>query len=144
MTRHAHAQQPAMTPRPSTSGSAATAPFLPSSSRPSSPNTAPRPKNGSPLRFRLLVTLFTMILTVEMGIFMIVGPITRISEAIACREYYAANDPSKIAGNGQVPEDLCKVKDVQTELAAVKGYMEFFDGLLSAFFFYFFLPGPAV
>lgn len=86
------------------------------------------------LRFRLLVTLFAMILTVEMGMAMAIGPITRISESIACREYYAVHDPAKIAANGVVEESLCKVKGVQNELAAVKGYMEFFDGLLSMLF----------
>lgn len=92
------------------------------------------PRRGASLkklRFRLLVTLFAMILTVEMGMAMAIGPITRISEAIACREYYAQNDPAKIAADGMVKEEFCKVKDVQNELAAVKGYMEFFDGLLS-------------
>lgn len=74
-----------------------------------------------------------MILTVEMGMAMAIGPITRISEAIACREYYAQHDPTKIGADGHVAEEFCKVKDVQTELAAVKGYMEFFDGLLSMF-----------
>ena len=45
--------------------------------------------------------------------------------------YYLEQDPSQIGADGQVQEELCKVKDVQTEVAAVKGYMEFFDGLLS-------------
>ncbi|GFF44705.1 inner membrane transport protein YajR [Aspergillus udagawae] len=61
------------------------------------------------------------------------GPMTRIYESIACRQYYAEYDPRQIAADGQVPESLCKIKEVQTELAAVKGYMEFFDGVLSAF-----------
>ena len=52
-------------------------------------------------------------------------------ESIACRKYYLERDPSQIGADGQVREEQCKVKDVQTELAAVKGYMEFFDGLLS-------------
>ena len=55
----------------------------------------------------------------------------RIYESITCRKYYLEQDPSQIGADGQVQEELCKVKDVQTEVAAVKGYMEFFDGLLS-------------
>ncbi|KAL4893000.1 MFS general substrate transporter [Aspergillus ambiguus] len=85
------------------------------------------------LRFRLMVTLFTMILAVEVGAVMAGGPMTRIYESIACREYFAENDPRQIGANGEVEESLCKIKEVQTELAAVKGYMEFFDGLLSIF-----------
>ncbi|PYI21871.1 MFS general substrate transporter [Aspergillus violaceofuscus CBS 115571] len=84
------------------------------------------------IRFRLMVTLFAMILAVEVGICMSNGPVTRIFESIACREYYAQYDPTQIGANGQVDEDLCKIKEVQQDLAAVKGYMEFFDGTLSA------------
>lgn len=124
-----------MTPRESTDGPAAAAPFLPTSTDDDAPEPKAATTPNAPsrnLRLRLLVTLFTMILTVEMGMAMAIGPITRISEAIACREYYAQHDPAKIGHAGQVSEDLCKVKAVQNELAAVKGYMEFFDGLLSA------------
>lgn len=85
----------------------------------------------SNVRLRLMVTLFTMVLAVEVGLVMAGGPVTRIYESIVCREYYAQHDPTRIASNGQVEEELCKVKDVQSELAAVKGYMEFFDGILS-------------
>ncbi|PYH49136.1 MFS general substrate transporter [Aspergillus saccharolyticus JOP 1030-1] len=84
------------------------------------------------IRFRLMVTLFAMILAVEVGICMSNGPVTRIFESIACREYYQQYDPTQIGANGQVDEDLCKIKEVQQDLAAVKGYMEFFDGTLSA------------
>lgn len=83
------------------------------------------------LRLRLLLTLFAVVLAVEMGLNMADSPMVRIYESITCRHYYTQYDPSQIGADGQVEEELCKVKDVQTELAAVKGYMEFFDGLLS-------------
>ncbi|PTU19621.1 hypothetical protein P175DRAFT_0503160 [Aspergillus ochraceoroseus IBT 24754] len=96
-----------------------------------------QPNNASPIqgniRMRLMVTLFTMILAVEVGYVMAGGPMTRIYESIACHEHYLQVDPSKIGPDGQVPEDLCKGKEVQSELAAVKGYMEFFEGILSVF-----------
>ncbi|GES56880.1 MFS transporter [Aspergillus terreus] len=121
------------------------APFLPSSSHTPKHQDEPEldEKHGAEtetprvidpkLRFRLMVTLFAMILAVEVGVVMAGGPMTRIYESIACREYFAANDPRQIGANGEVDESLCKIKEVQTELAAVKGYMEFFDGLLSIF-----------
>ncbi|PYH94638.1 MFS transporter [Aspergillus ellipticus CBS 707.79] len=84
------------------------------------------------IHFRLMVTLFAMILAVEVGVSMSNGPVTRIYESIACREYYTQHDPTQIGVDGQVKEELCKVKAVQQDLAAVKGYMEFFDGSLSA------------
>lgn len=81
--------------------------------------------------FRLKVILFAMVLAVEIGFSFLDTPMVRILESIACRQYYTAEDPSKIGPNGQVPERLCKVGEVQAELAAVKGYHMFFDGLLS-------------
>lgn len=87
--------------------------------------------SGNKLRLRLLITLFAIVLAIEMGLSMADSPMVRIYESITCRNYYLERDPSQIGANGQVQEEQCKVKDVQTELAAVKGYMEFFDGLLS-------------
>ncbi|KAL2000286.1 hypothetical protein VTN02DRAFT_3307 [Thermoascus thermophilus] len=83
------------------------------------------------LRLRLMLTLFAMILAVETGNAMVSGPTTRIYEAIACRRFYEIQDPSRIAPDGQVPEALCKRKEVQGEVATVTGYGEFFDGLFS-------------
>ncbi|GCB18867.1 hypothetical protein AAWM_01752 [Aspergillus awamori] len=115
------------------------APFLASGQRPSSPvdEGEPSPSDAQKehlrkTRFRLMLTLFAMILAVEVGICMSNGPVTRIYESIACREYYAQHDPTQIGADGEVQEELCKVKAVQQDLAAVKGYMEFFDGILSA------------
>lgn len=118
------------------------APFLQSSEGDSSPiSLLDEPKHhheseardpaSRKLRLRLLLTLFAVVLAVEMGLNMADSPMVRIYESITCRHYYAQHDSSQIGADGQVEEELCKVKDVQTELAAVKGYMEFFDGLLS-------------
>lgn len=93
---------------------------------------AERPRaSASAIGFRLKVILFAMILAVEVGFAFLDGPMVRIFEAIACRQYYQHADPSKIGAHGQVPEELCKVAEVQAELAAVKGYHMFFDGSLS-------------
>lgn len=94
------------------------------------------------LRLRLMVTLFAMVLAIEVGIVMAGGPMTQIYESITCREFYARTDPSQIGPSGYVEESQCKLKEVQSELAAVKGYMEFFDGILSMLLVFpgFFLP----
>ncbi|CBF69657.1 hypothetical protein AN6344.2 [Aspergillus nidulans FGSC A4] len=86
--------------------------------------------NGA-IRSRLMITLLAMVLAVEVGFVMAGGPMTRIYESIACREYFAQADPTKIGPDRQVPEELCKLKEVQSEIAAVTGYMEFFQGMLS-------------
>lgn len=103
-----------------------------SGTKPEPRRSTERPQaSASAISFRLKIILFAMVLAVEIGFSFLEGPMVRIMEAIACRQYYAAQDPSKIGANGQVPESLCKVGEVQAELAAVKGYHMFFDGLLS-------------
>ncbi|KAJ5777608.1 hypothetical protein N7520_000854 [Penicillium odoratum] len=117
------------------------APFLPESD--SQSPSAPGPREAKPphtssdalaqkIGFRLKVTLFAMILAVDIGFSFIEGPQVRIFESIACRQYFSVADPTQIGANGQVPEEMCKGAEVQAELAAVKGYNMFFDGLLCA------------
>ncbi|KAJ5384098.1 Major facilitator superfamily domain general substrate transporter [Penicillium concentricum] len=122
------------------------APFL-ESSDPSTPGPAHRHVHNKPsigsrpvkannatsaISFRLKATLFAMVLAVEIGFAFLEGPMVRIMESIACRQYFAGVDPTKIGVDGQVPEAMCKIGEVQAELAAVKGYHMFFDGSLSA------------
>ena len=87
--------------------------------------------SASKITFRLKLILFAMVLAVEIGFAFLEGPMVRVMESIACRQYYSETDPSKIPANGQVPEEICKLAEIQAELAAVKGYHMFFDGLLS-------------
>lgn len=87
--------------------------------------------SASTITFRLKVTLFAMVLAVEIGFAFLEGPMVRIMESIACRQYFLGVDPTKIGADGQVPEAMCKIGEVQAELAAVKGYHMFFDGSLS-------------
>ncbi|CEJ62285.1 hypothetical protein PMG11_10787 [Penicillium brasilianum] len=96
------------------------------------PATASATNSASKITFRLKLILFAMVLAVEVGFAFLEGPMVRIMESIACRQYYTEADPTKIGANGQVPEELCKLAEIQAELAAVKGYHMFFDGLLSA------------
>lgn len=109
------------------------APFLAeqASARPSHAVSKAAAASREKLRIRLMVTLFIIILLVETGNAMTTGPTTRIYEAIACKSYYEATDPSQIGSDGQVPESLCKGNEVQGEVAIVKGYGELFDGVAS-------------
>ncbi|KAJ5234128.1 uncharacterized protein N7469_003296 [Penicillium citrinum] len=115
------------------------APFLSSNS-----NSRSGPSEGKPsdkqqdaatarkIGFRLKLILFMMILAVDIGFAFLEGPMVRILESIACRQYFISVDPSQIDANGNVPESQCKLAEIQAELAAVKGYHMFFDGILSA------------
>lgn len=117
------------------------APFLQrsDSAAPSSPQERDRPPSShtqnnavrEKLRIRLMITLFAIILFVETGNAMTSGPGTRIFEAIACRNFFNETDPSKLGPDGQVPEEDCKIPEVQGEIAIIKGYLELFDGVAS-------------
>lgn len=82
------------------------------------------------LKWRLLITLFAVVVAVDMGIGMSDNPMFRIFESITCRKYYLQQDPGRIEADGQVKEEFCKVTEVQSEVAAVKGYFELFEGIL--------------
>ncbi|EEH19456.1 hypothetical protein PABG_01775 [Paracoccidioides brasiliensis Pb03] len=81
------------------------------------------------LRMRLTVVLFAIVLAFETGGSMLSAPMTRIFESITCQRYYEQHDKSKIGKDGYIPEELCKNKEIQREVAIVKGYGELFDAL---------------
>lgn len=64
----------------------------------------------------------------------------RIFESVICYRYYEKADPSKIVlgrdvvgpgAIGGVPELYCKAEQVQSELAMLRGWQQFFDGIPS-------------
>ncbi|OJJ31597.1 hypothetical protein ASPWEDRAFT_32219 [Aspergillus wentii DTO 134E9] len=127
-----------MSPDPNDRFDREDAPFL-SADSPDHSHAKRRPGNHEvhdasvqKIRFRLMVTLFAIVLAVEMGFIMFSGPLIRIYESVTCRKHYREYDPSQIGADGNVDEKLCKINEVQTELAAIQGYMEFFDGLICA------------
>ncbi|KAI8633160.1 MFS general substrate transporter [Xylariaceae sp. FL1651] len=69
---------------------------------------------------------------------LIESPQLRIFESIICYGYYETADPSKLllprhqlgpGALGGVAEKWCKVDRVQVDVALVKGYQQFFDGI---------------
>lgn len=88
------------------------------------------PKNIS-LLIMLAVLLFSL------GDQWMDSPQTRIFEAIICYRYYEKADPSKLLMNrstvrpgaiGGVAEMWCKIDIVQSDLAALRGWQQLFDG----------------
>ncbi len=62
----------------------------------------------------------------------LIGPAqTRVLESIFCRSYYREHDPSMIGSDGGdgVAEHLCKIEEVQSNLAMLTGWQMFFDGM---------------
>ena len=81
-------------------------------------------------RFRLSITLIVILLAFEIGGQMIPGPMVRLIETIACDNYWRRHDPARLPASGHLPEHLCKISAVQTEVATVKGYSDLFEALL--------------
>ena len=61
--------------------------------------------------------------------FMSEGPRIRMLEMGLCREYYETRDPGVIGPDGSVPERLCKLRDIQSPLARLRGFLGLLDGL---------------
>lgn len=77
----------------------------------------------------LVVLIFTLVAFVDIGAFLSEPPQTRIFEANLCLKYYREEDPSVIKGDGTIPEELCKVDEVQQRLASIFGWQEMFNAI---------------
>jgi hypothetical protein len=55
-----------------------------------------------------------------------VVPRLRLYEATICRSYYQNYDPSLIDVGNNVPEELCKIPQIQASLAQLTGWNSFF------------------
>ena len=51
-------------------------------------------------------------------------PLNRVIERRLCDEHYAKHDPSVVGLDGSIPEKMCKVDEVQRQLAMLQGIME--------------------
>ncbi|KAF7125927.1 hypothetical protein CNMCM5793_002286 [Aspergillus hiratsukae] len=95
-------------------------------------NSSSEPALSENTRRRLVITLVAILIAFEIGAHMIPGPMVRIIEAIVCDGYWRAHDPSRLpaSASGHIPEQLCKIEEVQAEVTTVKGYSDFLEGLL--------------
>jgi hypothetical protein len=69
------------------------------------------------------------ILLVDVPNFLSEVPKLRMLELGICRDYYAATDPSVIGRDGSVPEHLCKVHEIQSALAKMRGILGMIEGI---------------
>jgi hypothetical protein len=80
-------------------------------------------------RHKILALLFLLIFFIDFPPFTRAAPKMRLMELSLCREYYQKVDPSTIAPDGNVPEMKCKIPEIQTQLAEIKGYSGMLDGI---------------
>lgn len=73
---------------------------------------------------RSLWTLLLLLILTNMAMSLYNLPLNRVIELRLCREYYFQRDPSVIGPGGSIPEELCKLNQVQQQLAWLQGIME--------------------
>lgn len=77
----------------------------------------------------LVALVFAAVAVIDVGANLAEPPKTRVFEASLCLTYYRRADPSAIGSNGDVPEGLCKVDEVQQKLAMIFGWQDTFDSI---------------
>lgn len=94
-----------------------------------STNTCPEDPR-SHTNSRTLWKIYAIIFFVNMGI-QILGPAQiRIYESIYCSQWYKDHPlDDSILLLGQIPEQLCKIKEVQQPVSTLKGWLEFFGAI---------------
>lgn len=73
--------------------------------------------NAAAISVMLITTLGVAILTTSR---------LPLLEQSVCRSYYLIHEPATIGKDGSVPELRCKTIEIQTELASLRGWAEFF------------------
>ncbi|KAI1940411.1 hypothetical protein LOZ58_003201 [Ophidiomyces ophidiicola] len=103
-------------------------PITEQSRRPPSVARGKRTGRRNPTVFVLICVL--AVFTLDFGAYLNIAPQTRIYEDIVCRNYYDKHEPGRFP-SGTVPEEQCKIKPVQGEVAFVQGLMSSFDAIPS-------------
>ncbi|KAI3392718.1 hypothetical protein diail_5275 [Diaporthe ilicicola] len=80
-------------------------------------------------QWRTFYSCLLLLFLVDAPMFMAEGPRIRMLEMGLCREYYQARDPGVIGPGGTVPERLCKLRDIQSPLARLRGFLGLLEGL---------------
>lgn len=103
------------------------------SAPPPTPHPSATQRKASSLRLNVTIIILLLILTTNFPYHLQVLPRFRIWEIIYCRKYYQEHDPSLIGPGGVVEERYCKIENVQSQIALLKGWFEFFSGLPGLF-----------
>lgn len=82
------------------------------------------PDIRKPPRNRAIQPLVLLLILIHLSTVLYTLPLNRVIELRLCQEHYSVNDPSVIHPDGSVPEALCKINDVQQQLAWLQGIME--------------------
>ncbi|KAK7956575.1 MFS general substrate transporter [Apiospora aurea] len=81
-------------------------------------------RRGPVPRRAVISALLILLLLVNFAQSLSSLPLNRVIERRLCREYYTEHDKSRIGHDGAVPEELCKVNEVQRGLAWIQGAVD--------------------
>jgi hypothetical protein len=79
--------------------------------------------------WRTFYSCLLLLFLVDAPMFMAEGPRIRMLEIGVCREYYETTDPGVVWPGGAVPEHMCKLKDVQSRLSRLRGFLGLLEGV---------------
>ncbi|KAI4710268.1 hypothetical protein J4E89_004719 [Alternaria sp. Ai002NY15] len=96
---------------------------------PTEPDFLPPHKSTKKPWVLLVVLIFIIVAVVDVGAYLAEPPLTRLFEENLCLKYYREQDPSVIDGEGNIPEQLCKVDVVQQRLATIFGWQDMFSAI---------------
>ncbi len=98
-------------------------PLLPSVMSAASPTAAPDATAARKSKHSLR-PLVVLLILVHLSSVLYTLPLNRVIELRLCQEHYKRHDPTLASYNGTIPEKLCKIDEIQRQLAWLQGVME--------------------
>lgn len=83
----------------------------------------PSPAHVTPSKHTIWPLVLLLVL-VHLSAVLYTLPLNRVIELRLCEEHYQRHGPDSIPSNGAIPEKLCKIDEVQRQLAWLQGIME--------------------
>ncbi|ORY19724.1 hypothetical protein BCR34DRAFT_551574 [Clohesyomyces aquaticus] len=93
------------------------------SGSPPLPSRSPSPRHPR-MKQPSLWPLLALLILVNLARSLYDLPLNRVIEMRLCREHYARSDPTALESGAAIPEKLCKIDEVQKQLAWMQGIME--------------------
>jgi hypothetical protein len=90
--------------------------------RSESPKQHKRHPHAAPRRAIRPLLLLVALVNLAWSLYQL--PVSRVVEGRLCRDHYATHDPSALRPDGSVPEELCKLDEIQQRLGRIQGVME--------------------
>jgi hypothetical protein len=92
-------------------------------------DSEPRSPIPSPMPFfhfkrHRIWPLIGLLILVHLSTVLYTLPLNRVIESRLCLEHYKLHEPASIPPDGSIPEKLCKINEVQRQLAWLQGIME--------------------